>query len=463
MGLTVGICTLGCKVNFYESECLKELLEKEGFVVRDFADVCDVYVINSCTVTGESDRKVMQACRRAVKTNPDAFVCVTGCTAQTSPDKIASIPGIGFICGNRSKKAVVDRIIEFASQNQNIDPKPSQPEIAVDGFEAIPEYEPLKLSATSHTRAIIKIEDGCDSACSYCIIHTARGPARSRSEADILEEIRRMAENGYKEVVLTGIELSSFSGDLPSLVKKVGKIDGIERIRLGSLDPYYITKDRIDRLCETPELMPHFHISLQSGSSRVLAAMRRKYNAKTALERVLYLKEKFPGACLFADIIVGFPGETEQEFEETVDFIKKIRFLHLHIFPYSRRTGTPAATMPGQLSTAGKRARASRLAEIQRGIKAELLESIVQNGCQRPVSGADISAEDLAGAGLLKVLFEEGGSGHSEEFIEVKIAEAALKTASAQERRLFERGRITLCKPLYTDGDIIYVLPVGEA
>ena len=176
---------------------------------------------------------------------------------------------------------------------------------------------------------------------------------------------------------------------------------------------------------------------------------------------ILYLKEKFPGACLFADIIVGFPGETEQEFEETVDFIKQIRFLHLHIFPYSRRSGTPAASMPGQLSTAEKRSRASRLAEIQRGIKAGLLESIVQNGGRRPVSA--VSAENTAGEGLLKVLFEEGGSGHSEEFIEVKIAEAALKTASAQERRLFERGRITLCKPLYTDGDIIYVLPVGEA
>lgn len=462
MALTAGICTLGCKVNFYESECLKEMLEKEGFIVRDFAEVCDVYIINSCTVTGESDRKVMQACRRAVKTNPDAFVCVTGCTAQTSPEKIASIPGIGFICGNRSKKAVVDRIIEFARDKQpehaeddsgmtaakNIAVEKGVPEIAVNEFEPVPEYEPLKLSATTHTRAIIKIEDGCDSACSYCIIHTARGPARSRPEADILDEIGRMAESGYKEVVLTGIELSSFSGDLPALVKKAGEIDGISRIRLGSLDPYYITKNRIDRLCETPELMPHFHISLQSGSSRVLAAMRRKYNAGTAFERITYLKEKFPGACLFADIIVGFPGETEQEFEETIGFIKKIRFLHLHIFPYSRRSGTPAASMPGQLSTAEKRSRASRLAEIQRAIKRELLEAVVKNG---------------TGDGLLKVLFEEGGSGHSEEFIEVKIAEAALETASAQEHKLFEKGKITLCKPLYTDGDVVYVLPVGEA
>ena len=439
MVLSVGICTLGCKVNFYESECLRGMLEKEGFVTRDFSEVCDIYVINSCTVTGESDRKVMQMCRRAVKINPEAYVCVTGCTAQISPDRIGAIPGIDYICGNASKSAVIDRIREYAANRQASGRKPV---IDVKSFGSPAEYEPLRLDSTGHTRAIIKIEDGCDSACSYCIIHTARGPARSRPEADILEEIERIAAAGYKEVVLTGIELSSYSGDLPELVKKAVAIPGIHRIRLGSLDPAYITKDRILRLRETPELMPHFHISLQSGSSKVLASMRRKYNAKTALERILFLKDTFPGAMLFADIIVGFPGETDEDFNETVEFIKKVRFLHLHIFPYSRRSGTVAASMSGQLTSAQKKQRAGALAQIQRGIKREILEKVVRSGD--------------AGQ-YLKVLFEEGETGHSEEFIEIKKAEDPQDASSAVS--LSEKGMISLCRPLYTDGDIIYVRP----
>ncbi len=438
MALTVGICTLGCKVNFYESECIKELLEKEGFEIRDFSEKCDIYIINSCTVTGEGDRKVKQACRRAVKTNPGAFVCVTGCTAQIAPEKLAGISGIGYICGNRSKKAIVDRILEYA---KGVRGSSENAEIDVQDFGPAPEYEPLKLSATGHTRAFIKIEDGCNSSCSYCIIHTARGPARSRPEDDILDEIRRMAKAGYKEVILTGIELSSYEGDIPGLAKKAGEIPGIERIRLGSLDPAYITKERIMRLKEAPKLMPHFHISLQSGSSHVLAAMKRKYNAKTALDRIMFLKQTFPDASLFADIIVGFPGETEQDFNETLEFIKKIRFLHLHIFPYSRRNGTIAASMPGQLSSAEKRRRAGALAEIQRSIKRSILEQAVKAGQE---------------GRLLKVLFEEGRTGHSEEFFKIK-AEDAGSTPSAA--KMSEKGTISLCRPLYTDGDVIYVMP----
>ncbi|MBO4327651.1 MAG: tRNA (N(6)-L-threonylcarbamoyladenosine(37)-C(2))-methylthiotransferase MtaB [Clostridia bacterium] len=438
MALTVGICTLGCKVNYYESECIRGMLEKEGFIVRDFSEACDVYVINSCTVTAEGDRKVMQACRRAVKTNPDAFICVTGCTAQIAPEKLAAIKGIGYICGNRSKKTVVDKIKEYAAGNF---PPSDGPEIDVSEFGKTAVYEPLKLTSTAHTRAVIKIEDGCNSSCAYCIIHTARGPARSRPEKDVLEEAERIAAAGYKEVILTGIELSSYSGDLPELVKKTGEIPGIERIRLGSLDPYYITKERIIKFSAAPKLMPHFHISLQSGSSRVLAAMRRKYNAKTALERIMFLKETFPAACLFADIIVGFPGETEEDFNETVEFIKKVRFLHLHIFPFSKRAGTTAASMPGQISTEEKRSRAAKLAAIQREIKKELLEEVVRQGND---------------GRILNVLFEEGGTGHSEEFIEVKKAKAGYGPAPGA---LTEKGAVTPCRPLYTDGDVIYVLP----
>lgn len=420
-----------------------------------FSSVCDAYIINSCTVTGESDRKVMQACRRAIKTNPDAFVCVIGCMAQISSEKLAAIPGIGFVGGNVSKKQVVDEILRRAEGTgpSRIDNAVSlrSPLIRVRPFESGIPYEPLSLSATGHTRAVIKIEDGCDSACSYCIIHTARGPARSRPESDVLSETERLAKAGYKEVILTGIELSSYKGDLPGLVTAAGNIDGIERIRLGSLDPYYLTKERIDRLAEAPKLMPHFHISLQSGSSRVLAAMRRKYNADTALERILYLREKFPRAMFFADVIVGFPGETEQDFQETVGFIQKIRFLHLHIFPYSKRAGTVAARMPDQIPRDLKRERASLLHSVQCGIKKEILEEVVREGDK---------------GRLLKVLCEEGQRGHSEEFIEVKAAASpfggfpAASDIPADAPACFRKGEIITARPLYTDGDVIYAAAV---
>ena len=491
LGITAGICTLGCKVNFYESECIAQLLEAEGVEILPFESVCDAYIVNSCTVTGESDRKVTQMVRRAVRNNPDALVCVVGCMAQVAAERLRAIPGVAFVGGNKEKRAVVDFIKEhLRKQAYDVGQTPfreggqttvtevaqstvftafREPVVYVPEFGNRPEYEPLGLSATAHTRAIVKIEDGCNSACAYCLIHTARGPARSRSEEDVLAEVRALAAAGHKEVVLTGIELSSYGGDLPELVRKVGEIDGVERIRLGSLDPAYLTRERIDRLAAVPKLMPHFHISLQSGSSRVLASMRRKYNAATALERVEFLKERFPGACLFADIIVGFPGETETDFGETVQFIQKVRFLHLHIFPFSRRTGTVAATMPGQLTSAQKRARCAELAAIQSGIKRELLEAIVNGETALPKAPAQCPGQ--RSVPLLEVLFEDEHGGHSREFIEVRLAEEG----DAQNEARIDaqggaqngqknasggaaRGEIRYCQPLYTDGDVIYAV-----
>ena len=247
--------------------------------------------------------------------------------------------------------------------------------------------------------------------------------------------------------MLTGIELSSYAGDIADLAAGISEIDGIERIRLGSLDPYYLTKQRIDRLAEVPALMPHFHISLQSGSSAVLAGMRRKYNSDMALERIMYLKEKFPAACLFADIIVGFPGEKEHDFRKTVDFIRNVEFLHLHIFPYSRRKGTEAAAMSGQLSSSEKRSRAAELAAIQREIKRGILERVVEDGR----SGR-----------TLRVLFENDEEGHSEEFIDVSVAHGEEKSCrSGNERQKnasgkAARGEILDVRPEYTDGNVIF-------
>ncbi|MBR0159028.1 MAG: tRNA (N(6)-L-threonylcarbamoyladenosine(37)-C(2))-methylthiotransferase MtaB [Clostridia bacterium] len=482
LGITAGICTLGCKVNFYESECIAQLLEAEGVEILPFESVCDAYIVNSCTVTGESDRKVTQMVRRAVRNNPDALVCVVGCMAQVAAERLRAIPGVAFVGGNKEKRAVVDFILshlcparegsqkrEGAQQREGGQTTATEvaqstdftafrePVVYVPEFGNRPEYEPLGLSATAHTRAIVKIEDGCNSACAYCLIHTARGPARSRSEEDVLTEVRALAAAGHKEVVLTGIELSSYGGDLPELVRKVGEIDGISRIRLGSLDPAFLTRERIDRLAAVPKLMPHFHISLQSGSSRVLASMRRKYNAATALERIKYLKERFPGACLFADIIVGFPGETEADFSETVQFIQKVRFLHLHIFPFSRRTGTVAATMPGQLTSAQKRARCAELAAIQSGIKRELLEAIVNGETALPKAPAQCPGQ--RSVPLLEVLFEDEHGGHSREFIEVRLAEeGGAQNGQKNASGGAARGEIRYCQPLYTDGDVIYAV-----
>lgn len=475
LGITAGICTLGCKVNFYESECIAQLLEAEGVEILPFECVCDIYIVNSCTVTGESDRKVTQMVRRAVRANPDALVCVVGCMAQVAAERLRAIPGVDFVGGNKEKRAVVDFIKDrlrerereggqtsFREGGQTHEKSPEQPVVYVPDFGLKPEYEPLELAATAHTRAIVKIEDGCNSACAYCLIHTARGPARSRREEDVLAEVRALAAAGHKEVVLTGIELSSYSGDLPELVRKVGEIDGIERIRLGSLDPAFLTRERIDRLAAVPKLMPHFHISLQSGSSRVLASMRRKYNAATALERIEYLKGQFPGVCLFADIIVGFPGETEVDFQETISFIQKVRFLHLHIFPFSRRSGTVAATMPGQLTTAQKRARCAELATLQAAIKRELLEAVVRGETIAAQGASQISPQ--WSVPCLEVLFEDETGGHSREFIEVRLAadgaadgtpdgtQDGNKNASGTAAR----GEIRYCQPLYTDGDVIY-------
>ena len=464
MAYSFGICTLGCKVNQYESECIRGLLENRGFVSMPFSAKCDVYIINSCTVTGESDRKVMQMCRRAVRTNPEAFVCVIGCMAQIAADRLAQIEGISYIGGNVSKGKVVDVIAAhfFPEEKSSTDagkggsgnasvPRTIGQIIDAEPFAVDQPYEPLCLSDVGHTRAVIKIEDGCDSACSYCIIHTARGPARSRGPEDVLSEIEQLAKAGYKEVILTGIELSSYSYDLPELLIQTGNISGIERIRLGSLDPAFITEERIHRFSQAEKLMPHFHISLQSGSSKILAKMRRKYNAQTAFKRVKYLKESFPGACLFADIIVGFPGETEEDFEETVNFIKEIPFLHLHIFPYSKRKGTPAAAMPDQVPDNIKRERAARLDSIQKEIKRKLLEEVVKSGK------------------TLKVLFEANRTGHSEEFIEIKIAERSGCSCSADSactggRKIsVKKGEIAECTPLYTDGDVIYVSINGQS
>ena len=367
-------------------------------------------------------RKALRVVRRAIHKNPNAFIAVTGCLAQTRPELISKIEGVTLITGNENKTVVAERILAAASsgcREQSVSILPFSHtlcDVSVDTFH--------------RTRAYIKIEDGCGARCSYCIIPTARGPVRSKPRAAVLREVRTLVNGGCKEIVLTGIEISSYQFDLLALLSELDRVDGLERIRLGSLDPFFIRKDVADALKTVEKLCPHFHISLQSGSSKILAAMRRRYNSQTAMEQILYLKSLFPDCNLFADVITGFPGETEEDFLETVRFLEAVRFLHVHIFPYSQRSGTAAAQLEGQIPKAVKKQRAAQLASMQASIKASLLSEFVSSGKK-----ANVLFETWKD-GFLK--------GHSENFIEF---------VCASDQNL--RGKTGTVIPLSTDGETV--------
>lgn len=383
---TVGIYTLGCRVNRYESDAIANELFVRGWDVRDFTEKCSVYIINTCTVTAESDRKSRQLIRRAKTTNPDACVIVCGCYSQIKPDEVSKYAD--FVCGTRNKSAVIDaaeNLINGIKPEKIITPAPS----------SLP-YEPLFAPHTDRTRAFVKIEDGCDGKCAYCLIRVARGNVVSRKEDDILSELEALYDAGYPEAVLTGIELSAYGRDtgtdLLSLLLKTNGIKCPPRIRLSSLDPAYLTPERSKRLGEVERLMPHLHLSVQSGSSAVLAAMRRKYNADTLYKNMEGCRKYINGVRFSADIIAGFPGETEEDFKRTHDFLDFANLVHAHIFPFSERQGTEAAEMSGRLDKKTKAERAASLAEHQDRINekdaetlfgktAEVLFEVTEKGC----------------------------------------------------------------------------------
>jgi threonylcarbamoyladenosine tRNA methylthiotransferase MtaB len=358
------IYTLGCRVNQYESDAVEEELKSLGFDVLSFTDVCDVYIINTCAVTAESERKSRQMIRRAAVANPDAFVLVMGCFSQIKAKEVAAIPGVDYVCGNRNKLSVSEfaaKLVRSGKKEKNADCKILDVETA--------SLETMTVNKAYRDRCYIKIEDGCDNHCTYCIIKKARGNVVSRSPEEVLSEVAAIAKDGCREVVLTGIEAASYGKDLGGyslsrLMRRATEIDGIERVRAGSLEPSVMTNAFCDELANTPKIMPSFHLSLQSGSNRILAAMKRKYNREQVLRHVEYMKSVMPDVTFTCDIIVGFPGETEEDFLETVDIAKRIDFLHMHIFPFSPREGTEAAKMKGQLPEAVKKERAHRLGEI---------------------------------------------------------------------------------------------------
>lgn len=382
---------LGCKVNAYEVEAMQQLLEEAGYEIVPFEPGADVYVINTCTVTNIADRKSRQMLHKAKKMNPDAIVVATGCYVQTDTEKLDKDDAVDLILGNNQKKNIVEALEDYEKEHHKLS--------RVIKINQTKEYESLAISRTAeHVRAYMKVQDGCNQFCTYCIIPYARGRVRSRALENVLEEARTLAEKGYQEVVLTGIHLSSYGVDFPeekkadllTLIEAVHEIEGIKRIRLGSLEPGIITEEFVKRLSELPKVCPHFHLSLQSGCDATLERMNRRYRSKEYRERCGILRKYYENPALTTDVIVGFPGETEEDFESSLAFVKEIHFYETHIFPYSRRQGTKAAAMKDQLTEAVKKERGEkmlsvnrqRMAEYEKSLEGKTLEILLEEECE---------------------------------------------------------------------------------
>lgn len=356
--------TLGCKVNQYETEAMSELFANAGYEITDFSDKADIYVINTCSVTNMGDRNSRQIIHRAKKSNPNAIIAVTGCYAQTAPDEVLSIDGVNIVIGTKNRKNIVS-LIEALDADSNVN--------HVSDIMTTHEFEELHIKKYSNrTRAFIKIQEGCNQFCSYCIIPYARGPVRSRKMQDILDEIHILAANGFKEIILVGIHVASYGTDLENsslekLITDVDAIDGVERIRLSSIEPMTLNQQFIDNIKHSKKLCHHFHISLQSGCDETLKRMNRKYTTSQFKSIADGLRAAFDDVAITTDIMVGFPGETDEEFESTVNFARQIQFSDAHIFQYSQRRGTPAAKRPDQISPSVKERRSKIIiAETQR-------------------------------------------------------------------------------------------------
>ena len=419
----VALHNLGCKVNAYEVEAMQQLLENAGYETVPFEEGADVYVINTCTVTNIADRKSRQMLHKAKKMNPDAIVVAAGCYAQADTEKLKEDNAVDLILGNNQKTQIVEVLEEYEKEHSK--------QVQVIEINHTKEYEELSIEQTAeHVRAYIKVQDGCNQFCTYCIIPFARGRVRSRKIADVLREVETLASKGYKEVVLTGIHLSSYGVDfskeeresLLSLIQAVSKVEGIQRIRLGSLEPRIITEEFLEGIVATGKVCPHFHLSLQSGCNKTLKNMNRRYRAQEYAEKCELIRKYYPAPALTTDVIVGFPMETEEDFEESYEFVKNIHFYETHIFKYSRRHGTKAAAMDGQLTEAVKTQRSEKLLELHDIRAKEYEEAMI---------GKTIEL-------LLEEEIEEDGKmwyvGHSREYVRAVIE----KTEAHQVNDLVE-------------------------
>ena len=444
---SVALHNLGCKVNAYEMDIMQQMLEEKGYVIVPFHEVADIYIINTCTVTNVADRKSRQMLHQAKTRNPKAVVVAVGCYVQTGGEKVWEDSGIDLAVGNNKKKDLVPILEEFLRRREAAgDEYPGVTDSTgktLQGTSVIDintgcDYEEVKLLRTAeHTRAYIKIQDGCNQFCSYCIIPYARGRVRSRRWEDIRQEMEGLAEAGYKEVVFTGIHISSYgldfddeawrqgkslthgregggrdytgSAKLLELLERVQDIPGIERIRLGSLEPRIITEDAAKRLAAMPKICPHFHLSLQSGCDETLKRMNRHYTTGEYLQCVEYLRNAYDRPAITTDVIVGFPGETDQEFERTYSFLQKAALYEMHIFKYSRRKGTSAAKMPGQVPAAVQTARSNRLFALKKELSTAFRSAYIG-------TEAEILFEDVKELSGKRYFF-----GHTAQYVRVAL------------------------------------------
>ena len=372
--MKAAIYTLGCKVNQYESRVIGEALEQNGYTIVDVRDDADVYIVNSCTVTAAADQKTRQRVRKLKREHPQSIVVLTGCMTQAFPEDEKQLPEADIILGNKNNAKLLSLLDTYAKFGKRI--------VAIERHETGDRFSSAAVCAyDERTRAIIKIQDGCNRFCSYCIIPYSRGRVRSKPLEDLRKEVETLASNGYREIVLVGINLSSYGQDLgctfPDAVRCACSVDGIERVRLGSLEPDHITPDVIEQLSRLDKLCPQFHISLQSGCDRTLKAMNRHYTAADFRALCQALREHFPGCTLTTDVMVGFCGETQEDFDENLRFVEEIGFEKLHVFPYSVREGTKAASMSGHLPKAVKEERATKMLALGENLRERFFQSCV--------------------------------------------------------------------------------------
>ncbi|ADP33136.1 tRNA (N(6)-L-threonylcarbamoyladenosine(37)-C(2))-methylthiotransferase MtaB [Bacillus atrophaeus] len=442
---TVAFHTLGCKVNHYETEAIWQLFKEAGYERKEFEQAADVYVINTCTVTNTGDKKSRQVIRRAIRHNPDGVICVTGCYAQTSPAEIMAIPGVDIVVGTQDREKMLGYIEQYRQERQPIN--------GVGNIMKARVFEELDVPAfTDRTRASLKIQEGCNNFCTFCIIPWARGLLRSRDPEEVIKQAQQLVDAGYKEIVLTGIHTGGYGEDMKDynfakLLRELdARVDGLKRIRISSIEASQITDEVIEVLDRSDKIVRHLHIPIQSGSNTVLKRMRRKYTMEFFADRLNKLKKALPGLAVTSDVIVGFPGETEEEFMETYDFIKENRFSELHVFPYSKRTGTPAARMEDQVDENVKNERVHQLIalsdqlakEYASDYEGEVLEIIPEEAFKETnesnlfVGYTDNymkvvfkGTEDLIGK-LVKVKIEKAGYPYNEgQFVRVIEEETA--------------------------------------
>lgn len=366
---------LGCKVNQYESEAIAELFAEKGYEIVGIDEEADVYVINTCTVTNFGDKKSRQLIRKVKRQNENAIVAVVGCYAQTAPKELMEIAGVNLVIGTKDRAQIVEMVEQYDRANGV--------ENHVSDIMKERVFEPLSIQKLANrTRAYLKIQDGCSQYCSYCIIPYARGPIRSREPQEVVAEVKRLAENGFKEVVLTGIHVASYGKDrrdtsLPDILKQVHEVEGIERIRFSSIEPNVVTEEFAQTMAALPKVCDHFHLSLQSGCDKTLKEMNRKYDTEKYRQAAATLRKYLPKVALTTDIIVGFPGETEEDFRESYAFAEEIGFAKIHVFPYSPKRGTPAAARKDQLLNAVKSERSHTLIQLSDKMAAEFLADAV--------------------------------------------------------------------------------------